>query len=81
MVWYHIFKDCLTFLVEEALRDALVEELLDSQGKPLGPWALMSVYLDASYGLFISEPKPTHHVRTIDRYAPYPANATMHVRE
>jgi hypothetical protein len=33
MVWYHIFSDCLTCLVEEALKDALVDELLDSQGK------------------------------------------------
>jgi hypothetical protein len=33
LVWYHIFSDCLTFLVEEALRDVLVDELLASQGE------------------------------------------------
>lgn len=33
MVWYNIFNDCLTSLVEEALRDDLVEEILWDEGK------------------------------------------------
>jgi hypothetical protein len=77
MVWYHIFTECLTYLVEEALRDVVVEELLSVKSKLYQAMNSKTGEGRSGTEFFQAQPRANLGHRTTSRGLPGAAYAPM----